>query len=78
MLYVIGLGLYDEKDITVRLHRHCSDGAGGYTVVKVVYDAFFRGLEAVKKCKTIYLEAYTSMLLVSKDRLVSSLAQMTL
>ena len=31
----------------------------------------FRGLEAVKKCKTVYLEAYTSILLVSKEKLVS-------
>lgn len=45
MLYVIGLGLYDEKDITVR------------------------GLEAVRNCKTVYLEAYTSLLLVPKEKL---------
>ena len=36
MLYVVGLGLGDEKDITVN------------------------GLEAVKKCERVYLEAYTS------------------
>ena len=47
MLYIIGLGLYDERDITVR------------------------GLEAVKKCTRVYLEAYTSILLVDKERLVS-------
>ncbi|KAG9087193.1 diphthine synthase, partial [Ceratobasidium sp. 392] len=45
MFYVIGLGLCDEKDITVR------------------------GLEAVKKCNRIYLEAYTSILLVDKEKL---------
>lgn len=45
MLYIIGLGLGDEKDITVR------------------------GLEAVKKCSKIYLEAYTSILGVPKARL---------
>ncbi|KAG2055534.1 Diphthine synthase [Suillus hirtellus] len=45
MFYVIGLGLCDEKDITVR------------------------GLEAVKSCSRIYLEAYTSILMVNKDRL---------
>lgn len=44
-LYVVGLGLYDEKDITVR------------------------GLEAVKKCSIVYLESYTSILLVPKSRL---------
>jgi diphthine synthase len=37
-LYFIGLGLCDEKDITVK------------------------GLEAVKRCDYVYLEAYTSML----------------
>mmetsp|Transcript_5240 Transcript_5240/g.15017 ORF Transcript_5240/g.15017 Transcript_5240/m.15017 type:complete len:270 (-) Transcript_5240:798-1607(-) len=45
MLYLIGLGLCDEKDITVR------------------------GLEAVKGSQRVYLEAYTSQLLVSKERL---------
>ncbi|EUC62411.1 zinc type alcohol dehydrogenase, putative, partial [Rhizoctonia solani AG-3 Rhs1AP] len=45
MFYVIGLGLCDEKDITVR------------------------GLEAVQKCSRIYLEAYTSILLVDKKKL---------
>ncbi|KAK6939350.1 Tetrapyrrole methylase [Dillenia turbinata] len=38
MLYIIGLGLGDEKDITVK------------------------GLEAVKKCEKVYIEAYTSLL----------------
>ena len=37
--HLVGLGLGDEKDITVK------------------------GLEIVKKCKTVYLEAYTSILL---------------
>lgn len=41
MLYFIGLGLYDEKDITVR------------------------GLEAVKASQRVYLEAYTSQLMIS-------------
>jgi diphthamide biosynthesis methyltransferase len=45
MLYVVGLGLGDEKDITVN------------------------GLEAVKKCERVYLEAYTSILGVPKERL---------
>ncbi|KAI9475580.1 MAG: diphthine synthase [Benjaminiella poitrasii] len=45
MLYVVGLGLGDEKDITVA------------------------GLEAVKKSERIYLEAYTSILTVGKERL---------
>ncbi|KAF8405359.1 hypothetical protein HHK36_010263 [Tetracentron sinense] len=38
MLYLIGLGLGDERDITLR------------------------GLEIVKKCKKVYIEAYTSLL----------------
>lgn len=47
MLYLIGLGLSDEKDVTVR------------------------GLETIKGSERIYLEAYTSILGVGKDRLVS-------
>ncbi|KAK0129249.1 diphthine synthase [Cadophora gregata] len=42
MLYLIGLGLSDETDITVK------------------------GLQTVKKCSRVYLEAYTSILLVDK------------
>jgi hypothetical protein len=38
MLYIVGLGLGNEKDITLR------------------------GLEAVKKCGKVYIEAYTSLL----------------
>eukprot|EP01134_Creolimax_fragrantissima_P005559 CFRG5559T1 len=45
MLYLVGLGLGDERDITVR------------------------GLEVVKKCKRVYLEHYTSILGVDKDKL---------
>lgn len=47
MLHFIGLGLADEKDITVR------------------------GLEIVKNAERVYLEAYTAVLLVDKERLVS-------
>ncbi|KAI8924543.1 tetrapyrrole methylase [Entophlyctis helioformis] len=47
VLFVVGLGLADEKDITVK------------------------GLEAVKSCERLYLEAYTSILMVSKERLES-------
>lgn len=45
VLYLIGLGLGDAQDITVK------------------------GLEAVRKCSRVYLEAYTSILTVGKDRL---------
>ncbi|XP_054819506.1 probable diphthine methyl ester synthase [Prosopis cineraria] len=38
MLYIIGLGLGDERDITLK------------------------GLEAVRKCQKVYMEAYTSLL----------------
>ncbi|KAI1357229.1 Diphthine synthase [Xylaria arbuscula] len=43
MLYLVGLGLSDETDITVR------------------------GLEVVKKASRVYLEAYTSILLVDQS-----------
>lgn len=45
MLYMIGLGLNDEKDITIN------------------------ALEAVQSCDYVYLESYTSKLLVSKEKL---------
>ncbi|XP_029473922.1 diphthine methyl ester synthase isoform X2 [Rhinatrema bivittatum] len=45
MLYLIGLGLGDAKDITVK------------------------GLEIVKQCSRVYLEAYTSVLTVGKEAL---------
>ncbi|XP_053104209.1 diphthine methyl ester synthase isoform X1 [Hemicordylus capensis] len=45
MLYLIGLGLGDAKDITVK------------------------GLEIVKQCSRVYLEAYTSILTVGKEAL---------
>lgn len=45
MLYFIGLGLGDAKDITVK------------------------GLEAVRTCTRVYLEAYTSVLGASKETL---------
>lgn len=47
MLFLIGLGLGDVKDVTVK------------------------GLEAIKNAKRVYLEAYTSILTVGKDALVS-------
>lgn len=46
MLYLVGLGLADETDITVK------------------------GLEVVKRADRVYLEAYTSILLVQKEKLV--------
>lgn len=52
MLYLVGLGLADETDITVK------------------------GLEIVKKADRVYLEAYTSILLVDKAKLVHSSASL--
>ena len=49
MLYLVGLGLADETDITVK------------------------GLEIVKQSDRVYLEAYTSILLVDKSKLVSDI-----
>lgn len=49
MLYLIGLGLGDAKDITVK------------------------GLEVVRRCSRVYLEAYTSVLTVGKETLVGDL-----
>ncbi|RKP06486.1 diphthine synthase [Thamnocephalis sphaerospora] len=43
MLYFIGLGLGDERDVSVR------------------------GLEVIKRCERVYLEAYTSVLMGSAD-----------
>ncbi|SJK98217.1 probable methyltransferase DPH5 [Armillaria ostoyae] len=45
MFYIIGLGLCDEKDVTIR------------------------GLEAIKGSSRVYLEAYTSILMVHKEKL---------
>ncbi|KAI5798052.1 diphthine synthase-like protein [Peziza echinospora] len=45
MLYLIGLGLNNEKDISVA------------------------GLEIVRKCETVYLEHYTAILMVDKEKL---------
>lgn len=47
MFYAIGLGLADERDISVK------------------------GLEIVKRAERVYLEAYTAILLVEKEALVS-------
>lgn len=49
MLFLVGLGLSDETDITVK------------------------GLEIVKKASRVYLEAYTSILLVDQAVLVCRL-----
>lgn len=48
MFYIIGLGLGDYKDITVK------------------------GLEIVKQCEKVYLEAYTSILTCGTEKLVQT------
>ena len=53
MFYLVGLGLGDASDITVK------------------------GLEIAKTAKRVYLEAYTSILTVGKDALVSDRAGIT-
>ena len=50
MLYLIGLGLNNEKDITVN------------------------GLEVVRRAERVYLEAYTAILMVGKEKLVDALS----
>ena len=47
MFYLIGLGLCDANDVTLK------------------------GLDAIKKCSRVYLEAYTSVLCVGKEILVN-------
>lgn len=53
MLYLVGLGLGDATDITVK------------------------GLQAVRGCARVYLEAYTSLLTVGKEALVSPSLSLT-
>ena len=45
VFYIIGLGLGDERDISVK------------------------GLDAIKSCEKVYLESYTSILGVNKEKL---------
>lgn len=75
VLYVIGLGLYDEKDITVRsaLAFWPPEFHLGSSLLKARWQYLLmlcRGLEAVKRCSCVFLEAYTSVLMVPKERLV--------
>ena len=48
VLYMIGLGLGDERDITIK------------------------GYDAIKTCKYIYLEQYTAILGIEKEKLVNN------
>lgn len=65
MFYIIGLGLCDEKDITVR-GLEVMDNSHT-TWLETSYNDH---LQAVKSSSRVYLEAYTSILMVQKERLV--------
>lgn len=52
MFYIIGLGLGDAKDVSVK------------------------GLEIIKACERVYLEAYTSILTCGQIALVGYVLQM--
>ena len=67
MFYIIGLGLCDEKDITV---RGLEVGAQSFQTLFVVDGVN----QTVKSCSRVYLEAYTSILMVEKSRLVCSIS----
>ena len=60
MFYLIGLGLCDEKDITVRGLEVC-------TCIRI-YNSLT--MKVIKHCERVYLEAYTSVLMIDKDKLV--------
>ena len=64
MFYIIGLGLCDEKDITVR-------GLEVRPLLTPPRPTSNPAPKAVKGCSRVYLEAYTSILMVQKERLVS-------
>ncbi|KAG6381989.1 tetrapyrrole methylase [Boletus reticuloceps] len=64
-LYVIGLGLCNEKDITV---RGLEASTRWRTASHPHHD---RRPQAVRSSTRVYLEAYTSILMVQKERLAS-------
>lgn len=63
---MIGLGLCDEKDITVRGLEVCT-----FAFTSAIFSTLINFHKAVKSCSRVYLEAYTSILMVQKERLVS-------
>ena len=62
MFYLVGLGLCDEKDITV---RGLEVDIASFTI-----PPSHEFLQVVKRSSRVYLEAYTSILMVQKERLV--------
>ncbi|CAM9383614.1 unnamed protein product [Chrysoparadoxa australica] len=67
VLYMVGLGLGNERDITLRGKKSCSRHSLFAHTLKSA--TLFSGLDAVKECTKVYLEQYTSILGVDKDRL---------
>lgn len=60
MFYLIGLGLCDEKDITVK----------GLEVGLLLDSGLHLRIKAVRGCSRVYLEAYTSILMIEQTKLV--------
>ncbi len=54
--------------VTEQEHLQCASGVSICTVRFLLLSC--RGLEAVKRSERVYLEAYTSLLLVPKEKLV--------
>ena len=98
VLYIVGLGLADERDITVKCARRglpACKGSRGWPPPRplapcgapprrpalVARESIARrpspcrGLDAVKRSERVYLEAYTSLLLVPKEKLVRAAAE---
>lgn len=75
VFHIIGLGLADERDITVRYGFCAAPNIDRITIRKP--SSSCRGLEIVKRCSKVYLEAYTSLLLVDSTKLVGLRAACT-
>lgn len=77
VLYFVGLGLADEKDVTFKCvatqPRDLMRNAGHTVRHAPSLTRPSRGLEAIRRSSRVYLEAYTSMLLVDTQRLVCSM-----
>jgi diphthine synthase len=63
MFYVIGLGLSDEKDITIH-------GLEVENLALLTPNITHIAVQAIRNSTRVYLEAYTSILMVDKERLV--------
>lgn len=63
MFYIIGLGLCDEKDISIK-------GLEVNNIAPYVFRLLLMYRQAVQRSARVYLESYTSILMVQKERLV--------